>query len=576
MARRMQDELRRTFIFYAAFPLVVIIALSFALFYFYWSGHITRRSEDALDAASEVMETSLKSGMESSREMSENLNITRLKNDAVYYVEFYRRLHLELDRLHVYKMFVVLDAERRVVMESRTTSYELPDLSPDDALWPLTNMLDRDPMHAAYMFTSRETLFGQPQDAAVGSAIVEGGVVEGYIIFVASGNEMLRELVHPRVNFVVEIADGSTPLCTDYNFSQKLSNRLRPDFREANGLVMHGGSDYYVRHRKISFDASAPLTVYAITPLGELRSYLFQVVFIFAFAIIILLSFLVFLSRRQSEYEMRNLKKIAVAFAAVEQGDLAHRLEIESPEELKIVAEAYNSMVDSLKRLVKSNEEKTRAAVTLEVSQLTSQFDPHFLYNTLSSIKFMIAMSPEAAGEMTMALSRLLRYSIRQATDAVTVGDDIEHLYDYMEIMQYRFGERFDYTVNMEDDTESALVPKLILQPIIENSLKYGLERVPHIYVAVSVQKDETNGTLRLSVSDTGGGMDDEMLVAVRESIDSNTPPKGHAGLYNVHRRIKLLYGEGYGLTITSSDGKGTTVVLRMPLTRKSEQESDE
>ena len=233
-------------------------------------------------------------------------------------------------------------------------------------------------------------------------------------------------------------------------------------------------------------------------------------------------------------------------------------------------------MVDSLKRLVKSNEEKTRAAVTLEVSQLTSQFDPHFLYNTLSSIKFMIAMSPEAAGEMTMALSRLLRYSIRQATDAVTVGDDIEHLYDYMEIMQYRFGERFDYTVNMEDDTESALVPKLILQPIIENSLKYGLERVPHIYVAVSVQKDETNGTLRLSVSDTGGGMDDEMLVAVRESIDSNTPPKGHAGLYNVHRRIKLLYGEGYGLTITSSDGKGTTVVLRMPLTRKSEQESDE
>ncbi|MBQ9366051.1 MAG: sensor histidine kinase [Schwartzia sp.] len=575
MAVRMQDELRRSFFLYTIVPLVVLFVLSAISFYWYWSGQVVGRNEEALDSAAKKITATIEGGMSAADSLAGECNLSRLMSDNVYYVEFYRRVHLSLDALPAYQMFAVLDKNQEVVMESHSTSKEMAAM-PSFAYGGLVQRLNADPLHAVHDFTERESRFGRPQDVAVASAIVRDGEVRGYLVLVASGDEILRDIVHPRINFIVEDREGNTPLCTYYSFSQRLSNKIQPIFHEATGLVTYDTSDYYVAHRAM---LGGDLTIYAVTLLGEMRGYLVQSVLIFVIALVTLSALSFFLSLHQARAETKNLLLIIDAFAAVERGDLNHHLDIDGPHELRVVGNSYNSMVESLKRLMRSNEEKTRAVVTMELSQLTSQFDPHFLYNTLSSIKFMITMRPEAAGEMTMALSRLLRYSIRQSTASVSIESDIEHLYDYLAIMQYRFGERFDYEINVDDDVRGALVPKLIMQPVIENSLKYGMEKMEHIEVTVFVtvenkktfsSDDENVDVLVIKIRDTGGGIDDAALVGIRGSLAKKAPPDGHQGLYNVHRRITLLYGEdnGYGLTITSEDGVGATVTLRMPLVK--------
>lgn len=212
-----------------------------------------------------------------------------------------------------------------------------------------------------------------------------------------------------------------------------------------------------------------------------------------------------------------------------------------------------------------------------ELAALQSQINPHFLYNTLDSIRgqAIIDHNYEIAN-MVKALAGFFRYSISRMGSLVTLRDELANVKNYMVIQQYRFNNRFSLQTHIDEDDESALdflVPKLIIQPIIENSIYHGFkEKLEGGVISITVAL--TNKNLLIKISDNGGGMDDETLAALNRRIrEQMTFPVSGDGeerqfgiaLSNINKRIQLLFGHNYGLGVFSTRDYGTDVELNLP-----------
>lgn len=213
-----------------------------------------------------------------------------------------------------------------------------------------------------------------------------------------------------------------------------------------------------------------------------------------------------------------------------------------------------------------------------ELAALQSQINPHFLYNTLESIRgqALIDDNNEIA-KMVEALAALFRYSISRTGDLVTLRDELANIQNYMMIQRYRFNNRFSLKIYIDDEDEKAydyFIPKLILQPVVENAIFHGLEETLEDG-KVDIEVIVTESNLILTVSDNGKGMDSKSLLELNKRIRSSNQylednaegRKNHTGiaLDNIQRRIKLLFGEEYGLNVYSTLNQGTDVEITIP-----------
>jgi two-component system, sensor histidine kinase YesM len=229
------------------------------------------------------------------------------------------------------------------------------------------------------------------------------------------------------------------------------------------------------------------------------------------------------------------------------------------------IGNAFNSMLDELhlyvEQLVESQKQKRNA----ELSALQQQINPHFLYNTLTSIKFMVMQGGKEETEATIsALISLLQNTIGNVSETNTIGQEVDNLKNYVLINQKRYGNRIKVNYFVAPDCLEYHVPKLILQPFMENSFFHGFNRKPGGYINVLVWQEEN--TLICEVVDNGDGME-----VSSENKLPNTKRKQQMfsgiGVRNVHERIQLIYGEQYGVTISSELGEGTKVRITMPIT---------
>ena len=203
-----------------------------------------------------------------------------------------------------------------------------------------------------------------------------------------------------------------------------------------------------------------------------------------------------------------------------------------------------------------------KLTATAEVRQLESQFNPHFLFNTLENIKYMVKLDPQAAMRMIKALSALLRYSINNSLVQVRLGDDMEYVHRYMEIQQYRFGKRLTYTEQVASAALDCQIPKLLIQPALENAIKYGADAQGKINIslAVTIKKD----ALQVEITDGGAGFTAEAMARWQQMLQTEENVTEHTGLFNIHRRMQLLYGAACGVQIIPL-AQGTCVRLRLP-----------
>jgi two-component system sensor histidine kinase YesM len=194
---------------------------------------------------------------------------------------------------------------------------------------------------------------------------------------------------------------------------------------------------------------------------------------------------------------------------------------------------------------------------------LSSQMNPHFLYNTLDSIHWKAVQNQDyEVSDQLEALSDLLRHMLSRGNDMVSLGQEISQLENYLFIMKFRYGDRLSCGITVDDGLREVLIPKLILQPLVENAIVHGLDRrVEDGRIEVEIKK--AGGLLRISVGDNGAGADEE---AVNRMLQDKEVSHNVFALNNINRRIKLRYGEAYGVRFESAPGKGALVSITIPL----------
>lgn len=262
------------------------------------------------------------------------------------------------------------------------------------------------------------------------------------------------------------------------------------------------------------------------------------------------------------------INKMMIQMKRVEQGNLSVKVDTKMNNELGSLGENFNQMVEHLEQLMKHIVQEERDKKELELEVLRAQINPHFLYNTLSTIRFMAkAKGEHSISDAVLALTKLLRVSISLGKERITLKEEIEYIEHYLLIQRLRFNQKFEFQYDIEEKYETILVPKLILQPIIENSLLYGIENIDEdndeICLIISLHIEKIDNGIQIVIEDNGAGMEKEILENVfqeRKSIERFSK----VGLNNVNHRLKLYYGEEFGLKVQSKLGDGTTVFIRM------------
>jgi two-component system sensor histidine kinase YesM len=267
---------------------------------------------------------------------------------------------------------------------------------------------------------------------------------------------------------------------------------------------------------------------------------------------------------------IRPIQTVTREMGRVEKGNWEAAVQETGVTELSQLARSFNTMVSEIRRLTDERERQERERARLEMEALRLQINPHFLTNTLNSIRMMAAVSnAEPIRRMTAALMKVVSSSFRGDARLALLGEELDTLEQYILIMRVRFGDTFDVSMDMPLQMRVLLVLPMLLQPLVENSILHGLQgldRRGRIVISGSEEKDpDGTDVIVLEVRDNGHGISDEAAAAALRSAPESHRGMTTIGLYNVNRRVVLNHGNGFGLDVKSERGVFTSVKLRLP-----------
>lgn len=265
----------------------------------------------------------------------------------------------------------------------------------------------------------------------------------------------------------------------------------------------------------------------------------------------------------QKRFVIGPIRKLVVKIDRVETGDFTEECSVYPGDEIGALNREFDEMSRRLKRLIEEVYTTKIKEQEAELNALIAQINPHFLYNALDSIHWLAVKNRDyAVGEQLEALSAIFRHVLNRGEECVTIASEVEFIQNYMAIMESRFGRRVKIQIQAEPGLEQVLIPKLIIQPLVENGILHGLEPKKEggtILITIEVQGDN----LVIAVEDDGVGADEAQIT---EKMKNRESGKDTFALKNIDDRIKLRYGSAYGLCFESKPGKGTRVLVMMPL----------
>jgi two-component system sensor histidine kinase YesM len=267
----------------------------------------------------------------------------------------------------------------------------------------------------------------------------------------------------------------------------------------------------------------------------------------------------------------KPLKKLSKSMNLVSGGYFDIKVDFEYNDEIGDIGRSFDMMTRRIKELVEREYVQEIKRQEVELKALMAQINPHFLYNTLEALrmKAVVNKDTDVAG-MIKKLSQFLRMNIIGAKDIVEISEELNHVGYYIDIMNMRYNNRFELIIDIDDDIINALILKLTLQPLIENSIFHGFETKEGSCVIIIRGKKLGNDVL-IEVIDNGTGMEEKTLYEIRDALDNATvTDKVGIGIVNVHKRLMYFFGKSYGIDIFSTLQKGTRIEIRIPYTIKS------
>lgn len=507
--RAIQDEVRRSLTKYALLPVLFLGVVGLVLIGASWQYYVAGLSEERREVAAEVIDNEIRDyEARASYVAGLGLHPADLRAVGADRAALYAYLYHEVNITHDGTSFFLLDDDQTVLSNVGGLP---PYLLPLGQSWGILRRLSRTPHDAGVEFVLRPDGL---QDLVIGQAIVsEAGSVEGYILFVTPAEYLRRNISSPQLDFVLEDSFGNVCLQTGSDYASGL-HKLFPELHGSVQRLVRVHQDYYYVTSQVL--VKGDFRLYTVMPVTDLLHR-------YAIGLLVLLGVLAIF--------------IPILLISIQR---------ESRARVQAIA-----------------QEEGRAMAMSEVRRLESQFNPHFLFNTLENIKFMVRLDPEAAQRMLMDLSKLLRYSIKGRDRLVDLAEDLAYTHSYIEIQKYRFGKRLIYEEEIPEAVLDCRVPRLIGQPVIENAIRYGASADG--IIRVQVQAERQSGLLVLRVKDWGQGLPPERLRELRQMLAEGADSSVHTGIYNIHRRLQLMYGDGYGLTIECPAEGGTLVCLTLP-----------
>lgn len=285
-------------------------------------------------------------------------------------------------------------------------------------------------------------------------------------------------------------------------------------------------------------------------------------VFLLAVSVLLLLA-MPLLVQRVTGRSLSSISELLHAVRACRGGNIERQELPRSFREFETLYEDFNAMLAEIRQLLATNAELAERKRLMEVRQLKGQFNPHFVFNVMEALRYVILIDPQRAAEMVVVFANLMRYSIRKSGASVELGTDIRYVEDYLTLQKMRYGDRLDYSIHVDATLCGCRVPKLLVQPIVENSIVHGLDRTRHLCLQIDGRREDAD--LCVTVEDDGPGMTDAKYAEICALLAAESAEPEHIGLYNVHRALRLLYGVPYGVEIVRQKS-GIAVTLRMPL----------
>lgn len=294
-----------------------------------------------------------------------------------------------------------------------------------------------------------------------------------------------------------------------------------------------------------------------------------QVMGVVAFAIIITMIL---------GYLLYNIfqKKVTILLKSMQelqQGNFQTRLPVDSQDEIGRISESFNEMCEKLNAYVEHVYKAEIQRKNAEINALQTQINPHFLYNTLESIKSKaIVNHDEDTASMIAILGNLFRWISRTGEKTISLEKELEYIRNYLQLQSYRYNRKLEVSIEVEENFLDELIPKLILQPLVENAVKHALDGVCRDkLIGIQVRKKED--ILEITVYDNGIGISAEKLQEIKEElrVAENQDEFESIGLKNVNQRLRLMYGPEYGLQINSIAEYGTAVKIRIPVSESGE-----
>lgn len=290
--------------------------------------------------------------------------------------------------------------------------------------------------------------------------------------------------------------------------------------------------------------------------------------------IVVLVLSTVILSILLSNFITSPLIRLKKSFIRFQRGDFAVNAEVRGEDEFAEIVKGFNTMVTNVNLLIKEKYEIELFRRQSEIESLQSKINPHFLYNTLSSIKAVIQNeNADMAREMVQDLSDLFRYSLNKGRFIVTLDEELDHVKKYLTLQRLRFGDAFKIVFDVDADLLAVNILRLTIQPIVENAILHGLEDKPGERL-IQIYGQSYANELWIYIEDNGKGIDSRQLEEMNRMLDENaqtelnSAARDRVGIYNVNSRIKLYFGNAYGIKVSSEPDEGTVVKVVLPLNR--------
>ncbi|GGH10838.1 sensor histidine kinase [Paenibacillus segetis] len=458
----------------------------------------------------------------------------------------------------------------RIINSKREPIYELGyDGIPDDKYEDIIHQVD---LNTPYDSLNYVKSYRTSNTIVLGRKINDLNNIDNQLgyVFVFIGGELFSKVILSSVdlgtgsNIMIMDKEGKImsssnkeTLLGDSYYKDELFNQIKKQERLKN----HSFTGTVNGHmQQVSYINNSQLGWYLVStvPFSYINSETSKITtsLLIVISIIIVLCILIILVLYASI--LKPIRQIIAFCNQISYGDLSNRIEDYSKDEMAVLANKINSMVAKIEQLMKDQKSHQKRRRSLELQMLQSQINPHFLFNTLNSLRWLAIINQvPVLSDGISSLAELLRSTIINQDEQITIEQELQNLDNYFAIQKIRYADNFDIEYDLDKSLLHSMIPKLILQPIAENAIIHGVTDIGgKVLIQIRIYlEDEHN--IAIEIMDNGKGFD--------TTKQGNADKLSGIGITNVAERIKLQYGDSYGLFITSTIGQGTSCKLTIP-----------